>query len=136
MNWRVTTSLAALVFAALPAYAQTAPPSLDLKLHPQSYPVAGATAPGAYYGDIGGHSGDYDPRSATSVADDGRVHVSGSVSTSIGYAKGYGTGYSTGARLNMSKTFDSGGGLDLRLDVRNEHGFTPRRGYLYDVPRY
>lgn len=136
MNWRVTTSLVVFLFAALPAWAQSAHKSLDLKLHPQSYPVAGATAPGAYYGDIGGHSGSSAPRSATSVPDDGQLHVSGSVSTSIGYATGYGTGYSTGARINMSKAFDGGGGFNLHLNLRNDQGFTPRRHYLYDVPRY
>ena len=137
MQWQHLVSLVLLACVACAAWAQSTPDKpLDLRLRAQTaaYPAPGATAAGAFFGDVDGH----DRRvvgAGEQPVDGGKLHVHGSVSTSVGYAKGHGTGFSNAAEINMSKVFEGGGGFNLQMGMRKDDGFTPRGPYLYAAPR-
>lgn len=109
-----------LVFLAGPAWAQTQPSALDLRLPPPSdlRPQAdgGVTIP--------------DER-----ATDTATSVHGSFTSGVGYSKGFGNSTVNAAELDVTKRYDSGRTLDLQIGVLRSTGVPTVTPHDY-VSRY
>jgi hypothetical protein len=94
-----------LLLSAATAFAQAAPPALDLRLHDLQQP-----------------SDDEDAASSDFGAGDTTTHVHGSFTTGIGYSKNFGNSTYNAAELDVSKQTDSGRAVDLHIAVQRTTG--------------
>lgn len=109
-----------LCLCAPAVWAQSGKP-LDLKLPPQDIPPTsttgstGSAAPGVYYGDTSGATGEDSTAQSSSQGDDKRVH--GSISTGIGYGKGIGTTQWNAASISVNNALGDSSPVDLGISI-------------------
>jgi len=120
-NGRVAALLFALV--ACPAFAQTPPAALDLRLQPLPDVHPQADEPVA---------------PPDEEAADKATSVHGSFTTGIGTSKNYGNSTLTAAEVDVNKQYDNGKALNLHIDVFHSTGLPPvaPRDYVSRYPGY
>jgi hypothetical protein len=135
MKRQITALVTSLLVASV--WAQTATTPLNLKLPPSDVPASSSTAakpaskaPGVYYGDTSGSTGNSDYASRPTCDDStfNQPQVHGSVSTGVVSGSHMGTGTWNAGNVNVSKNFGScdehTGSVNLSIGVSdgNFHG--------------
>ncbi|MHC1479266.1 hypothetical protein ACYJW8_03365 [Frateuria aurantia] len=113
--------------------AQTDPLNLDVPQPRTSYGPAGASTaaqPGQYYGDHSNASSDVAASDGHAPVQDGKTHISGSVSTGFySGSRGMGSGMVNSAQLNISKPVGDSSLINVSIGISKMNSFGGRPGW-------